>query len=213
MILVYNQTALESLNQLVWLNTPKHKFHGYKRVYIAAALAMLQFESGPFAYVAIRNHLGLPPSSEQTEEKMAQLVKTWVFHAQKKLKKAKKLFDDKVDAAKAVPASAEKDESGYIPGVCECPVPSGLSDLPQVQVFEGSFVAVANPVGLEVACVLRIWALNLLQSLSATMKSILLGTTSQYIPGTLRSPLAGTVFSWSLAIPLLNLKGFAQFGN
>ena len=69
---------------------------------------MLQFESGPFAYVAIRNHLGLPPSSEQTEEKMAQLVKTWAFHAQKKLKKAKKLFDDKVDAAKAVPASAEK---------------------------------------------------------------------------------------------------------
>ena len=64
---------------------------------------MLQFESGPFAYVAIRNHLGLPPSSEQTEEKMAQLVKTWVFHPQKKLKKAKKLFDDKVDAAKAVP--------------------------------------------------------------------------------------------------------------
>ena len=148
-ILGYNQNALESLNQLVWLNTPKHKFHGFKRVYIAAALAMLQFESGPSAYMAIQNHLGLPPSSEQTDEKMAQTAKTRVFHAQKKLKKAKKLFDDKADAAKSVPAAAEKD--GYIPGGCEFPGPSGLNDLPQVHIFEGSFVAVANPGGLEVA--------------------------------------------------------------
>ena len=114
---------------------------------------MLQFESGPSAYMAIKNHLGLSPSAEQTREKMAQMSKTRVFHAQKKLKKAKKLFEDKANAAIAVPLAKEDNgnESGYIPGGCECPGPSGLAHLQQVQVFEGSFVAVANPAGLEVA--------------------------------------------------------------
>ena len=76
---ISNAHLHNSLN-ILRLNTPKHKLHGYKRVYIAAALAMLQFESGPSAYMAIQNHLGLPPSSEQTMEKIAQLSKTCVFH-------------------------------------------------------------------------------------------------------------------------------------
>ena len=129
----------------------------------------------------------------------------------KKLKKAKKLFDDKaLDAAKALPLA--QDEDSYIPGGCECPGPSGISDLPEVQVFEGSFVAVANTGGLEVA----LWSEDMgPESPTVTVSYYEKSTVGDYFTiydhPYIEKSTGRDCILMKLSHPLL--KGSAQFGN
>mgnify|MGYP006957711158 CR=1 FL=1 len=83
----YNQNALESLNQLIWKNTPKSKFHGSRRVTIAVGLAFLQFEKGGIGRVLVQQKLGIPLTEYQLA-KVHVKYRQRVFHAERTLKKA-----------------------------------------------------------------------------------------------------------------------------
>ena len=148
----YNQNALESLNQLIWINTTKHKFHGYNRVYIAVVLALLRFELGPSGYLLVQRHLGLPVTSDQLENAMDS-KRIRIFHAQRKAKLARKLFDETVKDAQernaAAAAAEDGPNDGYCTGGCEVPAPSGLNAT--TTNYEGSFVAICYPGGVDVA--------------------------------------------------------------
>ena len=61
----YNQNALESVNKLIWANVSKAKFHGYKRVFIATGLALLQFEKGRLGQIMVQKQLGIPVTEYQ----------------------------------------------------------------------------------------------------------------------------------------------------
>ena len=98
---------------------------------------MLEFESGSSGHLFIQKHLGLPATVDQ-ELQLKSSVKRRIFHAQKKAKKSRKLFTEKVAAAKAAECDisdvedveAEEEEGGedcgYIPGGCELHAPSEI---------------------------------------------------------------------------------------
>ena len=45
----FTQNANESINSLVWIRCPKHKWHGRKRILLATASVTLQFSAGATA--------------------------------------------------------------------------------------------------------------------------------------------------------------------
>ena len=115
----YNQNALESLNQLIWKNTPKSKFHGSRRVTIAVGLAFLQFEKGGIGRVLVQQKLGIPLTEYQLA-KVHVKDRQRVFHAERTLKKAKSVFEVAKKEAKAkkfLPTSP-----GYDSGACDTPL-------------------------------------------------------------------------------------------
>ena len=142
----YNQNSLESLNQLIWTNVSKAKSHGYKRIYIAVGLAMLRYELGPYGYLEVQKKLGLSILPDQL--KNAELTcRSGIYAAEYDSKKKKKLFDEKLQIARAAKPLQSAD---YIPGGCEVPAPSGIFSSPVVN-YKGCFVAVACPMGFYVA--------------------------------------------------------------
>ena len=54
------QNPNESVNSLVWIRCPKHKFHGPKTVKYAAASAVLAFNGGSSRSVGLMEKLGTP---------------------------------------------------------------------------------------------------------------------------------------------------------
>ena len=58
----YTQNANESINSLVWNKCPKHKWHGRRRVQLAALSAALHFSGGASAKHAIMEKVGLTVS-------------------------------------------------------------------------------------------------------------------------------------------------------
>ena len=114
----YNQNTLESLNQLIWKNTPKSKFHGSRRVTIAVGLAFLQFEKGGIGRVLVQQKLGIPLTEYQLA-KVHVKDRQRVFHAERTLKKARTVFEVAKEEAKAkevLPTSP-----GYDSGACDTP--------------------------------------------------------------------------------------------
>ena len=59
-ILGTTQNSNESVNSLVWICCPKHKFHGPKTVKYAAASAVLAFNGGSSRSVRLMEKLGTP---------------------------------------------------------------------------------------------------------------------------------------------------------
>ena len=153
----YNQNSLESINQLIWKNVSKSKFHGYKRVEIAVGLALLQFEKGGFGQILVQQRLGLSVSKYQIEKAEAR-DDCRIYHAERRLTKAKRLFDDVKADAKSKELTDEEINPGYQPGGCDVPALTG----PLVEVspndtaadsFESSYIAISYPGGVDVAFV------------------------------------------------------------
>ena len=59
-ILGTTQNPNESINSLVWVRCPKHKFHGAKSVDFAAASAVLSFNGGSTRYADLMENMGTP---------------------------------------------------------------------------------------------------------------------------------------------------------
>ena len=59
----YTQNANESINALVWMRCPKHKWHGQKRVEMATAAATLHFSSGAQAKHLVMERAEIPPGT------------------------------------------------------------------------------------------------------------------------------------------------------
>ena len=55
----YTQNANESVNSLVWIRCPKHKWHGRKRIELATASATLHFSAGATAKHEVMAKAGL----------------------------------------------------------------------------------------------------------------------------------------------------------
>ena len=61
-VLGATQNANESLNSMVWIRCPKHKFSGAKTVRYAAAAAVLAFNGGSSRMAGFIDNLGTPVS-------------------------------------------------------------------------------------------------------------------------------------------------------
>lgn len=81
------QNNNESLNSLVWVRCPKHKYHGPTTVRIAVALAVLAFNNGHMSKVQVLEKLDI--SAHQNAEKV------WRKRDQKRIKRADKAITDK----------------------------------------------------------------------------------------------------------------------
>ena len=172
----YNQNSLESLNQLIWTNVSKSKFHGAKRVYIAVGLAVLRFEKGMIGTMLLKKKLGITvteyhlgkgmigtmllqkklgiPVTEYHLGKSKFRDNERIFHAELRLKKARKLFDEAKDEAKA----KEAVDNGYEAGGCDVPAPAGpmvevVPDTGGEGMYAGGYVAMSYPGGVDVAFV------------------------------------------------------------
>lgn len=64
----YTQNANESINSLVWNKCPKHKWHGNRRVQLAASSAALHFSGGASAKHAIMGKVGLSVGESAKKE-------------------------------------------------------------------------------------------------------------------------------------------------
>ena len=64
----FTQNANESINSLVWIRCPKHKWHGRKRILLATASATLQFSAGATAKHEVMARAGLAVGGHTRKE-------------------------------------------------------------------------------------------------------------------------------------------------
>ena len=88
------QNPNESLNSLVWLRCPRHKFHGADVVKYAAAAAVMHFIGGASMGVRIQEILGTPLSESS--------VSTLLRKDLERVKKAEKASQEKENKKRAV---------------------------------------------------------------------------------------------------------------
>ena len=81
------QNPNESINSLVWVRCPKHKFHGAKSVDFAAASAILSFNGGSTRYADLMENMGTPA--------VDVALKIYEKKDQARIKKSEKAADEK----------------------------------------------------------------------------------------------------------------------
>ena len=86
-VLGATQNSNESLNSLVWVRCPKHKYHGPKSVQIAVTLAILSFNKSHRSKIDLMKKLSIP--SHKTGQDI------WEKRDRKRVAKADKAKLDK----------------------------------------------------------------------------------------------------------------------
>ena len=86
-ILGTTQNPNESINSLVWVRCPKHKFQGAKSVDFAAASAVLSFNGGSTRYSDLMESVGTPAADVA--------LKIYEKKDQDRIKKSEKAADKK----------------------------------------------------------------------------------------------------------------------
>ena len=116
-------------------------------------LAVLRFEKGMIGTMLLQKKLGIPVT-EYHLGKSKFRDNERIFHAELRLKKARKLFDEAKDEAKA----KEAVDNGYEAGGCDVPAPAGpmvevVPDTGGEGMYAGGYVAMSYPGGVDVAFV------------------------------------------------------------
>lgn len=95
----YSQNANESINSLVWQRAPKHKYHGPKRVEMAAMGAVLQFNEGASSKHLVMEKADIP-YGDYSISGSAQKDKKRVHFSKWKASKKQKLVRKKLREGK-----------------------------------------------------------------------------------------------------------------
>ena len=89
----FSQNSNESINSLVWMRAPKHKYHGPQRVEMAAMGAVIQFNEGASGKHLVMEKAGIAHGELSvigSSQKDKKRVKHSKLKASKKQKKARK---------------------------------------------------------------------------------------------------------------------------
>ena len=108
------QNANESLHSLIWAKCPKHNFAGYKRVYIATALAVGEFNAGSVTTRQLLSEIGCRVNSvnvkmgckrdRQRIARAEEAQKTVDQQRREKRKNAQAALRQEVEAAEGGPS-------------------------------------------------------------------------------------------------------------
>ena len=96
----FNTNSLECLNNVLWNNIGKTKWHGFKRVYIASCTAIIQFEKDSCGREDVMRELGLEVSTYTTTAFMKS-SQTRSYHKIRKTAKETERFRKSLDSMKA----------------------------------------------------------------------------------------------------------------
>ena len=117
----FSQNQNESFNSLVWKRAPKHKWHGPKRVQIAAYLAALHFNCGAYeARSAVMLAMDITPSAwleASAEKKDKKRLYGAKREARIEAKKRRKSLVFEKQTAEA--SSVRQEETTYESGLCD----------------------------------------------------------------------------------------------
>ena len=109
------QNQLESINSRLWERAPKHKFHGSKRIRIAACNTVVYYNKGATGKFGLISALNLPvfqSSKELAMQKDEDRFKWLEEKSQKVDQRRKRKIEEAVEVEKQIKAHGKAYEAG-----------------------------------------------------------------------------------------------------